>query len=176
LQKNIQSIQFEKREIEKNIILPEDFVSYYNNQFTERLSLSNKSKGVYETYEDFLNNRPMADSVDLVVKYNNFETTPPYAYQLAAYNNNTTVPANKAWGYFDGQTFYINCGSGLYLKLVRKRNDFLFFYLENIGSDRIKKDLLNRLYINNSPYRVLKSYTKAFVITYQLDWETGQLY
>ncbi len=176
LQKNIQAIHFETREIEKNIILPEDFVTYYNNQYIERLSLAKKSKGVYETYEDFLNNRPMADSVDLVLKYNNFETTPPYAFQLAAYNQNTAVSANKAWGYFDGQTFYINCGSGLYLKLIRKRNDFLFFYLENIGSDKIKKDLVNRLYINNTPYSILKTYTKAFVLTYQLDWETGQLF
>ena len=105
LQKNLQSIHFETRETEKNIILPEDFVKHYNDQYTERLSLATKRKGIYETYDDFLNNRPIADSVDLVVKYNNFETTPPYAFQLAAYNGSSAVPANKAWGYYDGQTF-----------------------------------------------------------------------
>jgi hypothetical protein len=99
-----------------------------------------------------------------------------YACQLNAFKDGQHIASNKSWGYFDGFSLFVNTGNGFYIKLIRSKDDYVFFDLKSIRQDQIKSTILDGIQIGNSPYPLLKDYTKAYALTYQLDLDTGKLY
>jgi hypothetical protein len=114
--------------------------------------------------------------VQLTVKYSNYDHAPQYACQVIAFKEGQHVSTNKAWGYFDGSSLYVNTGNGFYIKLVRVKDDYIFIHLNNLREEKIKTNILETIQIGTTPYVLLKDYTKAFSLTYQLDLETGKLF
>lgn len=176
LKKEVFTNIYSAKETETNWLSPVDFNDYYNKRFKILAHPEKKPRGVYETYDDFLANKPISDSVEMIVKYNNYERAVTYACQLTAFKDGQPVSCNKSWGYYDGRALFVNTGHGIFIKLIRTKEDFVFYYLKNFNEEKINPDLQASIIIGNASYQVLKDYKKAFGLTYQLDYETGKLY
>lgn len=177
LKKTLSSTNFLNKEIESNWLSPNNFIEYYNTKIIRTTQLNKTPKGVYETYEDFLAKKRQGDSVDMVVKYTNYDHTAPiYACNIIAYQEGKYVPTNKSWGFFDGKTIFLNTGEGFFIKLTPSKEGYVFLHFKNIGEDKIKKYILDGIQIGDNQYQILKNYTAAFAFTFQLDLDNGKLY
>ena len=176
LNKELLSVNFAAKETETNWESPVDFNDYYNTRIRKASHFEKMLKGVYASYADFINKTPICDSVEMIVKYTNYQRVPLYACQLDAFKEGQHMPSNKSWGYFDGSSLFVNTGNGFYIKLIRSKNDYVFFDLKSIRQDQIKSSILEGIQIGGTPYQLLKDYTKAYALTYQLDMDTGKLY
>ena len=176
LKKEVFTNTYSAKETETNWLSPVEFNDYYNKRFKILAHPEKIPKGVYTTYDDFLANKPMSDSVEMIVKYNNYERAVTYACQLTAFKEGERVSSNKSWGYYDGVALFVNTGNGVFIKLIRTKEDFVFYYLKNFNEEKIKPDLQASIIIGDASYQVLKDYKKAFGLTYQLDYDTGKLY
>lgn len=176
LKNEIIDSDFKTKETEANWQSPIDFNDHFNNRMRLVKDLENRPPGLYYKFEDLLNGAPITDSVEITVKYNNFDMGSIYACQLIAFKEGVHYPANNAWGYYDGKTFFVNTGNGFFVKLYKTNDQFIFYNLKNIQQDRIKKGILENINIGDNEYFMLRDYTKAFAFTFQLDLETGKLF
>lgn len=176
LKKDLRKENFAAKETESNWQSPVDFNDYYNTRIRQASHFEKMPKGLYQTYTDFLEGHVISDSIELTKKYTNYDQSPLYACELTAFRNGLHQPSNQSWGYFNGTSLFLNAGNGFFIRLINSKQDHVFFHLKNIQEDRIKKDMLDGIRIGDSPYMLLKDYTKAFALTYQLDLETGKLY
>lgn len=176
LNREIFSSDYAAKETETNWLSPVDFNDYYNQRAKVAAHPEKIPKGIYRTYADYVAGKPESDSVEMMVKYNNYDRAITYACLLTAFVGGQPVSSNKSWGYFDGTSLFVNTGNGFYIRLVRSKTDYVFFHLKNIHEDRIKPDLLNSIRIGASSYHTLIDYTKAYGLVYQLDYDTGELY
>ena len=176
LNKELLFANFAVKETEANWESPLDFNDYYNTRLRKASHFEKMPRGVYASYADFINKKPICDSVEMLVKYTNYERAPLYACLLSGFTNGQPISCNQAWGYFDGGSLFVNSGNGFFIKLTRSKDDYVFFHLKNIREDRIKQDMLESIKIGETPYLLLRDYTKAYALTYQLDPDTGKLY
>ena len=137
LKRELTHLNFSAKETEANWQSPVDFNDYYNERIRKVAHLEKIPKGLYESYTDFLDQKPVCDSVDMVVKYTNYERVPLYACQINAFRDGQHVASNKSWGYFDGASLFVNTGNGFYIKLTRAQDDYVFFNLKNIRQGQI---------------------------------------
>lgn len=167
---------YAEKENLKNAISLYNFNDFYNQQLKRYKEISISKKGVYLTYEDFLNKKIFADTVELVNKYDNIGRTNIYATEITAIKNGASVSCNKAWGYFDGVSLFVNNSNGLYIKLTHLDNsNYIFSDLNNFASDRIKSPIKSSLIFGKSNYEIIKDYSRVTPLTYQLDLATGKL-
>ncbi|MDB5210014.1 MAG: hypothetical protein JWQ30_841 [Sediminibacterium sp.] len=176
LRKELHRQNLEVKEVDSNWQSPIDFNDYYNSKMRQVSHFEQMPRGLYATYQDFLEKNISGDSVELVKQYSNYDRAEMYACQLTAFKDRQHIPSNKSWGYYDGSFLFLNTGNGFFVKLIRSKENFNFYHLRNIQQDRIKQDILSGINIGNTSYRLLKDYTKAFALTYQLDTDTGILY
>jgi hypothetical protein len=176
LKKQISTIHYSGFEKEKSWITAADFNDYCNKDLKSIQYIEKNKKGLYASYEDFLANKPMADSIVLIKKYNNSGFTTMYACQIAPYQKGEPLSGTKAWGYYDGVSIFLNIGNGFYVKLILSGEDYLFLFLKNMGYDRIKSELQDHIYINDTPYKLLRNFTKQYSLIYKLNFENGKLY
>jgi hypothetical protein len=176
LKNQLTKIQYVALEKEKSWISPADFNDYCNKNLKSIQKIEANKKGLYASYEDFLANKPIADSIVMIKKYNNSGFTTIYACQIAPYQKGEPLSGTKAWGYYDGVSIFLNIGNGFYVKLILSGEDYLFLFLKNMGYDRIKKEMQDHLYINDTPYKLLRNFTKQYSLIYKLNYENGKLY
>jgi hypothetical protein len=176
LKNQLTKLQYVALEKEKSWISPADFNDYCNKNLKSIQKIEANKKGLYASYEDFLANKPIADSIVMIKKYNNSGFTTIYACQIAPYQKGEPLSGTKAWGYYDGVSIFLNIGNGFYVKLILSGEDYLFLFLKNMGYDRIKKEMQDHLYINDTPYKLLRNFTKQYSLIYQLDYATGKLH
>ncbi len=176
LKKQFSRLLFAKYEKEKNWIAPADFNDYCNKDIKSILKIEENKKGLYASYEDFLSNKPIADSIVMIKKFSNSGFTTLYACQLAPYQKGEPLSGTKAWGYYDGISIFLNSGNGFYIKLIRSGEDYLFLFLKNLGYDKIKSEMQDHIYINDTPYKLLRNFTKQYTFIYKLNFETGKLF
>ena len=176
LKKQISNLPYTAFEKEKNWIAPADFIDYCNKDLKHIHKIEENKKGLYASYEDFLANKPIADSIVMIKKYNNSGFTTIFACQIAPYQKGEPLSGTKAWGYYDGASIFINIGNGFYIKLILSGEDYLFLFIKNMGYDKIKTELQDHMYINDSPYKLLKNFTKQYSLIYKLNYENGKLY
>lgn len=176
LKKQFSRLQFAIFEKEKNWIAPADFNNYCNKDIKSILKIEENKKGLYASYEDFLLNKPIADSIVMIKKYSNSGFTTLYACQLAPYQKGEPLSGTKAWGYYDGVSIFLNSGNGFYIKLILSGEDYLFLFLKNLGYDKIKSEMQDHIYINDTPYKLLRNFTKQYTLIYKLNFETGKLF
>lgn len=177
----LQSVVFTKnyaqKEIEKNAISLFDFNDFYNQKLKNYKAIAKPKIGVYLTYEDFLNKKIFADTVELVKKYDNFGRTNIYACEITAIKNGTSESCNKAWGYFDGISLFVNNSNGFYIKLNHiGSGNYIFNNMNNLAFDRIKSPIKNSLKFGNTSYEIIKDYSRVTPLTYQLDLTSGTLH
>lgn len=167
---------YAEKAIEKNAISLFNFNNFYNQQLKRYKEISYVKKGVFLTYEDFLNKKIFADTLELVKKYDNIGRTNIYASEITAIKNGVSVSCNKAWGYFDGVNLFVNNSNGFYVKLIHIDNsNYIFSDINNLASDRIKGPIKSSLIFGKSNYEIIKDYSRVTPLTYQLDLATGKL-
>jgi hypothetical protein len=176
LKKQINTLPYAVFEKEKSWIAPADFIDYCNKDLKRIQKIEENKKGLYASYEDFLDNKPIADSVVMIKKYNNSGFTTMYACQIAPYQKGEPLSGTKSWGYYDGVSIFLNIGNGFYIKLILSGEDYLFLFLKNMGYDKIKTELQDHIYINDTPYKLLRNFTKQYSLIYKLNYETGKLF
>jgi hypothetical protein len=176
LQKEMLYADYKNKETETNWQSPVDFNENYNKRMHIVSELENKPPGLYNSFEDLLKGTPGTDSIEINIKYNNYDVAPIYGCQLTAFKDGVHYPLNNSWGYYNGKILFINIGNGFFVRLYRTNDQYIFYHLKNIQQDRIKKDLLERIRIGDNDYLMLRDFTKAFAFTYQLDLDTGKLY
>ncbi|MES2330988.1 MAG: hypothetical protein V4539_15400 [Bacteroidota bacterium] len=176
LRKSLGKLDLKAMETDNNWQSPIDFNDYYNSKMRQVSHFEQMPRGLYASYQDFLEKNISGDSVELVKQYSNYDRAEMYACQLTAFKDGQHIPSNKSWGYYDGSFLFLNTGNGFFVKLIRSKENFNFYHVRNIQQDRIKQDILNGINIGNTSYQLLKDYTKAFALTYQLDTDTGTLY
>ncbi|MEI7629325.1 MAG: hypothetical protein WCJ80_13875 [Bacteroidota bacterium] len=176
LKKLVTKLPYASFEKEKNWIAPADFIDYCNKDLKRIQKIEENKKGLYASYEDFIGNKPIADSIVMVKKYNNSGFTTIFACQIAPYQKGEPLSGTKAWGYYDGVSLFVNIGNGFYIKLILSGEDYLFLFLKNMGYDKIKTEMQDHLFINDTPYKLLKNYTKQYSLVYKLNYENGKLF
>ncbi len=176
LKKEIAGLNYSIREKETNWVSPVDFNDYYKERISKKNNNEKIVKGVYETFADFLEKKVSSDSVDMIKRYNNNGMFDAFACQINAFKSGVHVPVNQSWGYFDGKSLFVNAGNGFFIKLNHSNNGYEFTYLQGLQKEPIKRYVLAGLKIGDSDYLVLKDYTKAYALTFQLDMDTGKLY
>jgi hypothetical protein len=112
----------------------------------------------------------------MIRKFTNYDRVPLYACIITGFKEGLPMSCNRSWGYFDGIDLFTNAGSGFFIKLKRSKENYIFYNLKNIQQDNIKKDILEGMKFGETPYLLMRDYTKIFTLTYQLDPETGKLY
>ena len=176
LKKEIAGLNFTLKEKETNWLSPVDFNDYYKERISKKNNNEKIVTGVYETFSDFLEKKVSSDSVDMITKYSNLGISDVFACQINAFKSGVHIPVNQSWGYFDGKSLFVNAGSGFFIKLNHSDNGYEFISLKGLQKEAIKKYVLAGLKIGNSDYLVLKDYSKAYALTFQLDMDTGKLY
>ncbi|MBL7759061.1 MAG: hypothetical protein JNK08_00020 [Sediminibacterium sp.] len=168
--------RYAEKETPENRIAPADFNEYYNAHKQAIAATATAPRGMYLSYDDFLKGRPFSDSIEVIRKYNNAGKSDIYACEFTAIKNSIPQSCNKAWGYYDGSSLFLNTGNGFYIRLLRAGYNYVFFNLNNIREDRIKAGTLADIQIGKSSYEIIKEYSRVTPLTYQLDMETGTLY
>lgn len=177
LKQGLVTTHFLDKENNSNWLSPIDFNDYCNRKIIKTAQISKSPKGLYATYEDFLEKKILCDSVDMVIKYTNYDHSAPlYACNVIGYQEGKYVSTNKSWGFFDGHAIFLNTGEGFFIKLTPSKEGYIFLHLKNIGEDKIKKYMLDGIQIGDNQYQILKNYTAAFSFTFQLDLDNGKLY
>ncbi len=167
---------YAEKEIEKNAISLFNFNDFYNQQLRRYREVSTTKRGVYLTYEDFLNKKTFADTVEFVKKYDNYGRTNIYACEITAIKNGESESCNKAWGYSDGVNLFINNSNGFYIKLTHLGSScYIFNDINSLAFDRIKSPIKSNLKFGKSSYEIIKDYSRLTPLTYQLDLTSGKL-
>lgn len=176
LRNSVFNNQYVAKETEKNKILPADFNDYYNQKRKKVSETIDAPKGIYKTYQAFLDKTVYADTIEIIKKFDNAGRSIVYACELTALKNGQLESCNNLWGYYDGRNLYFNSGNGFFIKLTRSGNQLIFLNLNNLSEDRIKANMLSTIQIGQSPYEIIKEYSRLTPLTFQLDYNSGILH
>lgn len=130
-------------------------------------------KGIYKTYNDFLQNNPSKQ--EFVIE------SGAYSDEVFVSENGKQVSLSDYWGVYDGKTFYVHIGYRLF-EMVRQNNSF-----DILGSTLyIQKYIRNTVPVSPTPAGVLlaiataaatnKNRAATYAKPLQLNMETGKPY
>ncbi len=166
-----------KSEINKLKIDATTFNAYLNEIRLKKTFAMNPVKGVYESFEKFIDQAPFADSAVVIKSYNLGENIPTYATQIQPLINGMEKNSYGIWGYFDGKDLFYNTGNGLFIKLIKdNQNGYFFKNLNLFLRDNIKSTLLSSVKFGKSDYSIIKEYARISPLTYKLNLSDGKLY
>ncbi len=166
-----------KSEITKIKIDETAFNAYLNEIRSKKTIAMNPVKGVYESFEKFIDQAPFADSAVVIKSYNMSEKFPTYATQIQPFVNGMEKNSYGIWGYFDGKDLFYNTGNGLFIKLIRdNQNGYYFKQLNLFLRDNIKSTLLSGVKFGKSDYSIINEYSRISPLTYKLNLNDGKLY
>lgn len=170
---------FEDGKIESNKLKIDAtaFNAYLNEIRSKKMITLNPAKGVYESFEKFIEQAPFTDSAIVVKSYNMGEDIPTYATQIQPFINGMEKNSFGIWGYFDGKDLFYNTGNGLFIKLIKdNQNEYYFSHLNLFVRDNIKNSLLSGVKFGKSDYSIIKEYARISPLTYKLNLSDGKLY
>ena len=175
LLKDLQQTDYSLKETQKNA-LPQEQVTNYLKKNSERLGMiKHLKRGVYESYSDFVQQKILGDSVELV-KYNDYFERQIVACHIGVYVKNFLQSCNKCWGYFDGRYLFLNVGDGFFIKLTPWYDQFILADLQQVAYAKKKKPFVSEVEIANTSYDIIKDFAKAYHLFFQLDYTDGKLY
>jgi hypothetical protein len=173
LQTELPGINIESRESSKTIlseIKVDDYVTKKTAKIPKRILY-----GVYPTYEDFLNQKSITDSIDIIPYKDYFERNVVAAH-LGIIKNGLVEPCSKYWGFFDGRFLFLNTGNGFFIRMFPVNNQFVFADLQQIAMNTKKKSITSEAMIGHSPYDIIKDFGKTYHLFFMLNYEDGKLY
>lgn len=171
---DLTTISFPVKEAVANAISPDRLKESLERKQQKPVVSKPLVKGVYASFDDFLDRRIISDSVDLF-KYNDFFDRQMVACHVGVYIDNALQPGNRYWGYSDGRFLFVNTGNGLFVKLTPWFRQFVFADLQQIAFTKKRKSFINEAMIGNTSFEILKSFAKAYHLFYQLDFDNGSL-
>jgi hypothetical protein len=175
LLKDLQQIDYSAKETQKNSLAQQQVTNYVKKK-SERLDIiRNLKRGVYESYSDFVQQKILGDSVELI-KYNDYFERQIVACHIGVYVKNFLQSCNKCWGYFDGRYLFFNVGDGFFIKLTPWYDQFILADLQQVAYAKKKKPFVSEVEIANTSYDIIKDFAKAYHLFFQLDYADGKLY
>lgn len=175
IREDLASMNYQTKEDAKNTIALQDFTGYLFKK-AEKAPVQKRIKpGVYVSYNDFVEQRTIGDSVD-IVQYKDYFGRQTVACHLGVYVRNFLQSCNKYWGYYDGRYLYVNTGKGLFVRLMPWYNQFVLADLQQLVFTKKRKSFIDEAYISTSEYRIVKDFAKAYHLFFQLDYDDGKLY
>jgi hypothetical protein len=175
LQKELREIDYAAKEKTQQALTHDRVTGYLQNKVDRMMLAKRIKRGVYETFNDFINQKIMGDSVELVT-YHDYSGRQTVACHVGVYLKNFLQPCNKCWGYFDGRFLFINVGEGFFIKLTPWYNQFVLADLQQIVYAKKKKPFISEIQISTSAYDVIKDFAKAYHLFFQLDYDDGRIY
>ncbi len=175
IRQEIPAIDLTKKEAETKALDEPTVVNYLKNKLKKIPDYRFSKKGMYQDYEDFLQQKSFGDSVMIVEKYDFNEKFPPAAH-LGVMIDGKLNTCNKCWGYFTGEFLYYNTGNGLFLRLSPWQGQFMFYELQLVAMRKIKQSFILEANLGNSAYDIIKDYGKVYGLVFQLNYEDGKLY
>ena len=162
----LKSVDYSSIPALKRKISQESLNEYYEQLYTARGMKNVKpSKGVYETFADFKQNRPSDTAYTI-----KFESLADFLYVKD--KNGAEYVKRKVWGFSDGEKVFISHGNNFF-RLHRQHNTWEFY-----GTDQLKDDFFGNMLAPSDrttgrpvPYDKVKLGKLKF---YQLDMETGE--
>lgn len=164
------------KESNKTAISVREFKDHYQAKKKEFDHVFHAHKGLYASYADYLAQRPLTDSVQVVRSYTLNQNMPTYAMSLQAVEGDEEKNVFGTWGYCDGTSLFYHMGNGLFVKLQQLGNSLVFQNLNLFLRDNIKAKQLLGLRLDQSDYALIKEYSRINPMTYALDLTTGTLH
>jgi hypothetical protein len=174
IQFSLSNDPFTSKEIIANAITAEKLDSYLQKKL-DRLHINTPLlKGVYASFDDFLQRKISGDSVD-IYEYKDFYGRQTVACHVGLMKNNSLQPGNRFWGYYDGRNLFVNTGNGLYVRVMPWFHHYILADLQQIVLSRKRKSLVSESKIGETSFEILKAYAKAYHLFFELNFDTGEL-
>lgn len=176
LQQKLADQNWEKPETPAKAIAPKTFQAHYQEKRAAWQKAFQRPPGLYASYADYLAQKPIADSVQVLQRFTLNQQMPLYALTLQAKAGEEEKNVYGTWGYCDGESLFYHLGNGLFIKLIQWENSFVFPHLNLFLRDNVKAKTLLGLRLGQSEYALIKEYSRITPLTYQLNLVTGTLY
>ncbi len=174
LQNVLPETDYEVREAKNKTIDSTTLFKYLNDK-KQRLPQNTFQKGIYASYDDFIQQKVMSDSVEVVKSYDYYQSK-MVGCNLGVYIQGELQSCNQCWGYFDGRFLYLNSGNGFFMRLRQLGNQFILADLQDVAMQTIHKSIMSDVMIGNSTYGNIKDFAKTYRLFYQLDYDNGKLF
>jgi hypothetical protein len=173
IQLEIPKLKTGERETAKTMISEERLDNYI---LKKKSSVPRRyTYGVYMSYEDFLNQKAITDSID-IIPYKDYYERDVVAAHVSIIKNGLAEPCTKYWGYYNGRYLFYNTGNGYFVRLFPVGGQFVFADLQQVALNSKKKSITSETLIGKTSYDIIKDYGKAYHLFFQLNYEDGKLY
>jgi hypothetical protein len=173
IQLEIPKLKTGERESAKSVISEERLDNYITKK---KSSIPRRyAYGVYASYEDFLNQKAITDSID-IIPYKDYYERDVVAAHISIIKNGLAEPCTKYWGYYNGRYLFYNTGNGYFVRLFPVGGQFVFADLQQVALNSKKKSITSETLIGKTSYDIIKDYGKAYHLFFQLNYEDGKLY
>jgi len=173
LQLEIPKLKIGDRETAKSLINENRLDNYITQK---RSSIPRRyAYGVYVSYDDFLNQNAIQDSID-IIPYKDYYERDIVAAHINIIKNGLVEPCTKYWGYYNGRYLFYNTGNGYFVRLFPVGGQFVFADLQQVALNSKKKSITSEALIGKTTYDIIRDYGKAFHLFFQLNFEDGKLY
>jgi len=173
IQLEIPKLKTGERESTKTIISEDRLDNYITKK---KSSVPRRyTYGVYMSYEDFLNQKAITDSID-IIPYKDYSEREVVAAHVNIIKNGLVEPCTKYWGYYNGRYLFYNTGNGYFIRLFSVGGQFVFADLQQVALNSKKKSITSEILIGKTTYDIIKDYGKAYHLFFQLNYEDGKLY
>jgi hypothetical protein len=173
VQSGISTLKIGERETPSALIAE----SRLDNYIMEKKSSIPKryAYGIYATYEDFLQQKAVTDSID-IIPYRDYYDREVVAAHLGIIKNGLTEPCSKYWGFYNGRYLFYNTGNGYFVRLFPVAGQFVLADLQQIALNTKKKSITSEVTIGKTTYDIIRDYGKVYHMFYQLNLDDGKLY
>ena len=173
VQLEVQKLKTGERETAKSLISEDKLDNYI---IRKKSSIPRRyTYGVYMSYEDFLSQKAITDSID-IIPYKDYNEREIVAAHVNIIKNGLVEPCTKYWGFYNGRYLFYNTGNGYFIRLFPVGGQFVFADLQQIALNSKKKSITSEILIGKTTYDIIKDYGKAYHLFFQLNYEDGKLY
>ncbi len=174
LKKELPGIDYTLRESKGRSLDSTQVFQYFSDK-KKRVPKNFIRKGVYTSYDDFIKQKVIGDSVEIVKSYDYYQMR-MVGCNLGVYVQGELQSCNKYWGYFDGRYLFVNTGDGFFIRLRPWDNQFVLADLQEIAMQTIHKSAISDVIIGSSSFGNIKDFAKTYRLFYQLDYDDGKLF
>jgi hypothetical protein len=173
LQAELPKLKIGDRENEKTLITGERLEKYITQK---KSSIPRRyAYGVYASFEDFINQNAITDSID-IIPYKDYYERDVVAAHINIIKNGLVEPCTKYWGFYNGRYLFYNTGNGYFVRMFPVGGQFIFADLQQVALNSKKKSITSEALIGKSSYEIIRDYGNAFHLFFQLNFEDGKLY
>ncbi|MFI5134136.1 MAG: hypothetical protein ACHQEB_07365 [Chitinophagales bacterium] len=174
LKQQLPAIDYTLRESKGKPLDSTQVFQYFNDK-KKNIQQNFLRRGVYASYDDFIQQKIIGDSVEIVKSYDYYQMR-MVGCNLGVYVQGGLQSCSKCWGYFDGRYLFVNTGNGFFMRLRSWNNQFVLADLQEIAMQSIHKSATSDVIIGNTSFENIKDFAKTYRLFYQLNYDDGRLF